>query len=42
MVFFKQFYKLLQIVMPGLKSKEFWMLVIHSGFLGKNNKRETQ
>ncbi|GAA5796800.1 hypothetical protein HPULCUR_002175 [Helicostylum pulchrum] len=33
MVFFKQLYKLLQIVMPGIKSKEFWLLIIHSGFL---------
>ncbi|EIE80159.1 hypothetical protein RO3G_04864 [Rhizopus delemar RA 99-880] len=32
-VFFKQLYRLLQIVMPGLRSKEFWLLVIHSGFL---------
>lgn len=33
MVFFKQLYKLLQIVMPGIRSKEFWLLIIHSGFL---------
>ncbi|ORE09286.1 hypothetical protein BCV72DRAFT_66342 [Rhizopus microsporus var. microsporus] len=33
-VFFRQLYKLLQIVMPGLRSKEFWLLVLHSGFLG--------
>ncbi|PHZ08331.1 uncharacterized protein RHIMIDRAFT_286487 [Rhizopus microsporus ATCC 52813] len=32
-VFFRQLYKLLQIVMPGLRSKEFWLLVLHSGFL---------
>jgi hypothetical protein len=35
MIFFKQIYKLLQIVMPGIRSKEFWLLIIHSGFLGK-------
>lgn len=35
MTFFKQIYKLLQIVMPGIRSKEFWLLIIHSGFLGK-------
>jgi ATP-binding cassette subfamily D (ALD) long-chain fatty acid import protein len=34
MTFFKQIYKLLQIVMPGIRSKEFWLLIIHSGFLG--------
>lgn len=34
MTFFKQLYKLLQIVMPGIRSKEFWLLIIHSGFLG--------
>ncbi|KAI8640593.1 ABC transporter transmembrane region 2-domain-containing protein [Parasitella parasitica] len=33
MVFFKQLYRLLQIVMPGIRSKEFWLLIIHSGFL---------
>lgn len=33
MTFFKQLYKLLQIVMPGIRSKEFWLLIIHSGFL---------
>ncbi|KAI7896775.1 ABC transporter transmembrane region 2-domain-containing protein [Mucor mucedo] len=33
MTFFKQIYKLLQIVMPGIRSKEFWLLIIHSGFL---------
>ncbi|KAF1798933.1 putative ABC fatty acid transporter [Mucor lusitanicus] len=33
MTFFKQLYKLLQIVMPGVRSKEFWLLIIHSGFL---------
>ncbi|CAO3696731.1 unnamed protein product [Rhizopus microsporus] len=32
-VFFRQLYKLLQIVMPGLRSKEFWLLILHSGFL---------
>ncbi|KAG0934350.1 hypothetical protein G6F57_009171 [Rhizopus arrhizus] len=32
-VFFKQLYRLLQIVMPGLRSKEFWLLIVHSGFL---------
>jgi hypothetical protein len=36
MVFFKQIYKLLQIVMPGIRSKEFWLLIIHSGFLGRH------
>jgi ATP-binding cassette subfamily D (ALD) long-chain fatty acid import protein len=34
MTFFRQLYKLLQIAMPGIRSKEFWMLIIHSGFLG--------
>lgn len=33
MAFFKQIYKLVQIVMPGIRSKEFWLLIIHSGFL---------
>ncbi|KAI8880926.1 hypothetical protein K501DRAFT_296162 [Backusella circina FSU 941] len=33
MTFFRQLYKLLQIAMPGIRSKEFWMLIIHSGFL---------
>ena len=33
MTFFKQIYKLIQIVMPGIRSKEFWLLIIHSGFL---------
>lgn len=37
MTFFKQLYKLLQIVMPGVRSKEFWLLIIHSGFLGKQD-----
>ncbi|KAI7902840.1 ABC transporter transmembrane region 2-domain-containing protein [Cokeromyces recurvatus] len=32
-VFFKHLYKILKIVMPGIRSKEFWLLVIHSGFL---------
>ncbi|KAG1453298.1 hypothetical protein G6F55_008215 [Rhizopus delemar] len=32
-VFFKQLYKLLQIIMPGIRSKEFWLLIVHSGFL---------
>ncbi|KAI8082569.1 ABC transporter transmembrane region 2-domain-containing protein [Gilbertella persicaria] len=35
MTFFKQFFKILKIVMPGLRSKEFWLLMVHSGFLGK-------
>ncbi|KAI8144023.1 hypothetical protein BJV82DRAFT_74431 [Fennellomyces sp. T-0311] len=35
MTFLKQIQRLLAIVMPGVRSKEFWMLVIHSGFLGK-------
>lgn len=35
MAFFKQIQRLLRIVMPGVRSKEFWMLVVHSFFLGK-------
>ncbi|CDH53471.1 abc fatty acid [Lichtheimia corymbifera JMRC:FSU:9682] len=33
MAFFKQIQRLLRIVMPGVRSKEFWMLVVHSFFL---------
>ncbi|CAO3615135.1 unnamed protein product [Cunninghamella echinulata] len=33
MAFLKQIQRLLKIVMPGVKSKEFGMLVVHSGFL---------
>ncbi|KAI9308165.1 ABC transporter transmembrane region 2-domain-containing protein [Cunninghamella echinulata] len=33
MAFLKQIQRLLKIVMPGIKSKEFGMLVVHSGFL---------
>ncbi|CAO3622499.1 unnamed protein product [Cunninghamella blakesleeana] len=33
MAFFKQIQRLLKIVMPGVRSKEFGMLVVHSGFL---------
>ncbi|CDS12272.1 Putative ATP-binding cassette, subfamily D(ALD), member 2 [Lichtheimia ramosa] len=33
MAFFKQLQRLLRIVMPGVRSKEFWMLVVHSFFL---------
>ncbi|KAI8994960.1 ABC transporter transmembrane region 2-domain-containing protein [Pilobolus umbonatus] len=33
MTFFKQLHKVLQIVMPGVRSKEFWLLIVHSGFL---------
>lgn len=32
-VFFARLRRLLAIVIPGLKSKEFWLLVVHSGFL---------
>ncbi|KAI8987687.1 hypothetical protein BDF20DRAFT_904674 [Mycotypha africana] len=32
-IFFKQLYRILKIAMPGIRSKEFWMLIIHSGFL---------
>ncbi|ORZ20358.1 ABC transporter transmembrane region 2-domain-containing protein [Absidia repens] len=31
--FFRQIQRLLAIVMPGIRSKEFGMLVVHSGFL---------
>ncbi|KAF7725939.1 hypothetical protein EC973_009176 [Apophysomyces ossiformis] len=31
--FLRQLVRLLKIVMPGIRSKEFWMLVVHSGFL---------
>ncbi|ORY95565.1 hypothetical protein BCR43DRAFT_305124 [Syncephalastrum racemosum] len=37
MAFLRQLQRLLKIVMPGMASKEFLMLVIHSGFLGKNH-----
>ncbi|SAM03938.1 hypothetical protein [Absidia glauca] len=33
MAFLRQIQRLLKIVMPGLRSKEFGMLVVHSGFL---------
>ncbi|KAI8063565.1 ABC transporter transmembrane region 2-domain-containing protein [Gongronella butleri] len=33
MAFLKQLQRLLKVVMPGLRSKEFGMLVVHSGFL---------
>lgn len=33
MGFLKQLQYLLGTVMPGVRSKEFWMLVVHSGFL---------
>ncbi|KAI9311286.1 ABC transporter transmembrane region 2-domain-containing protein [Dichotomocladium elegans] len=33
MAFMKQIQRLLSIVIPGVRSKEFWMLIIHSGFL---------
>ncbi|KAI8093058.1 ABC transporter transmembrane region 2-domain-containing protein [Halteromyces radiatus] len=33
MAFIRQIQRLLKIVMPGLRSKEFGMLVVHSGFL---------
>jgi len=32
-VFFGRLWKLLKIVMPGVLSPEFWLLVLHSGFL---------
>ncbi|CAG8466483.1 6463_t:CDS:10 [Ambispora leptoticha] len=32
-VFYERLRKLLKIVIPGYKSKEFWMLIVHSGFL---------
>lgn len=38
MAFIRQIQRLLRIVMPGLRSKEFGMLVIHSGFLGIGRK----
>ncbi|KAL0073856.1 ABC transporter transmembrane region 2-domain-containing protein, partial [Phycomyces blakesleeanus] len=31
--FLRQLHRVLKIVMPGVRSKEFWMLVVHSGFL---------
>ncbi|RHZ53037.1 hypothetical protein Glove_452g5 [Diversispora epigaea] len=32
-VFFERLKKLLKIVIPGIKSKEFWLLFVHSSFL---------
>ncbi|ORY05614.1 hypothetical protein K493DRAFT_252485 [Basidiobolus meristosporus CBS 931.73] len=32
-VFFHRLYALLKIIIPGVRSKEFWMILIHSGFL---------
>jgi hypothetical protein len=32
-VFFARLSKLLKIVIPGVNSKEFWMLMLHTGFL---------
>ncbi|KAF9111781.1 hypothetical protein BGX27_004436 [Mortierella sp. AM989] len=32
-VFFERFMRILRLVIPGWKSKEFWLLVVHSGFL---------
>ncbi|CAG8454334.1 1842_t:CDS:10 [Ambispora gerdemannii] len=32
-VFYERLRKLLKIVIPGYKSKEFWLLIVHSGFL---------
>jgi ATP-binding cassette subfamily D (ALD) long-chain fatty acid import protein len=40
MAFIRQIQRLLRVVMPGLRSKEFGMLVIHSGFLGNSTKEE--
>lgn len=33
-VFFQRLARLLKIVIPGIRSKELWLLVVHSGFLG--------
>ncbi|RKP07988.1 ABC transporter transmembrane region 2-domain-containing protein [Thamnocephalis sphaerospora] len=33
LVFFERLQYLLKIVIPGLRSKEFWMLMLHSAFL---------
>ncbi|KAL1922656.1 uncharacterized protein VTP21DRAFT_10195 [Calcarisporiella thermophila] len=33
MVFFKRLVRVLKIVIPGVRSKEFWLLIVHSGFL---------
>ncbi|CAI2180458.1 4410_t:CDS:10 [Funneliformis geosporum] len=32
-IFFDRLKKILKIVIPGLRSKELWLLVVHSGFL---------
>ncbi|KAF9914171.1 hypothetical protein BX616_008827, partial [Lobosporangium transversale] len=32
-VFFERFMRLLRLVIPGWRSKEFWLLIVHSGFL---------
>ena len=33
-MFFERLRRLLKIVIPGYKSKEFWLLIVHSTFLG--------
>ncbi|GAB5587063.1 ATP-binding cassette long-chain fatty acid transporter pxa2 [Umbelopsis nana] len=33
MVFFQRLMRLLKIVIPGFRSKELWLLIVHSGFL---------
>lgn len=37
MVFFQRLKRLLKIVIPGIRSKELWLLVVHSAFLGMCN-----
>ncbi|CAG8652878.1 8771_t:CDS:10 [Funneliformis caledonium] len=32
-IFFERLKKILKIVIPGLRSKELWLLIVHSGFL---------
>ncbi|KAF9181943.1 hypothetical protein BGZ51_000804 [Haplosporangium sp. Z 767] len=32
-VFFERFMRILRLVIPGWRSKEFWLLVVHTGFL---------
>lgn len=34
MVFFQRLKRLLKIVIPGIRSKELWLLIVHSAFLG--------
>jgi ATP-binding cassette subfamily D (ALD) long-chain fatty acid import protein len=34
-IFLERLQYLLRIIIPGIKSKEFWMLMLHSAFLGK-------